>query len=113
MLWKKLIARSAMTETSRGFEHAQRCLSGRRWTPEEADHLRKLILAGEAGSPPPENIPTPMHDALRAISADLASVHRYRNMKSFPVVVVMCKKAANRAAEAIGYRIPYENPYEI
>ena len=54
-----------------------------------------------------------MRDALGEIASNLCSVHRYLNMKSFPVVVMMAKKAANRAAEALGQHEPFDNVHEI
>jgi len=100
-------------EESPGYWAAELALRGRKWTPEEATHLRSLIDASEAGEPNYGKLASPMRDALADIVADLSSVHRYRNMKAFPVVMLMCKKAANRASEALGHNPPYPDPHDI
>ncbi len=51
------------------------------------------------------------HSALREISTDLLGVDRYRNMKAFPVVVGMVKKAANKSSAFLGIRAPYPEHY--
>jgi len=50
-------------------------------------------------------------DALKGISTGLLGVDRYRNMRSFPVVVDMVKKAANASSAALNYRAPYPDHY--
>lgn len=100
-------------EPSQGWDQARMALYGRRWTPVEAEYLRGLILAGETGC---QVLPAPsftMRTALTDIESMLVDVRRYRNMKSFPVTVHLCKKAANRAAEGLGRILPFPHPYEI
>ena len=50
-------------------------------------------------------------DSLKAVSVDLLGVDRYRNMKCFPVVVDIVKKAANKSSQMLGYREPYPDHY--
>lgn len=82
-------------------------LMARKLTQGEAMHLRLIIDLKT--DPPSSDV---ARNALSEIESSLVGVERYRNMKSFPVVVTMCKKAANLAAGALGRIPPFENPYE-
>lgn len=100
-------------EESKGYYEAELALRGRKWTSEEAAHLRSLIDAGVAGRPDYSTLASPMRDALSDICTMLLGLERYRNMKAFPVVMTRAKKAANRAAEAIGHFRPYNDPHQL
>ncbi len=89
------------------FKEVCDALMARKWTQGEAMHLRLII---ELKTDP--RSADVARDALAEIEASLVGVERYRNMKAFPVVVTMCKKAANIAAGALGRSLPFENPHE-
>ncbi|PZR76657.1 MAG: hypothetical protein DI537_43960 [Stutzerimonas stutzeri] len=76
-----------------------------------SDEIRKLISDPRKVIAESEPSPT-QRDALMDIETMLLDVRRYPNMKAFPVVVSLCRKAANRAAEALGRRIPFENVHD-
>lgn len=100
-------------EPSMGFDEARMALYGKRWSKEEAEYLHQLVRSGEEGTRVPAMPRFVMRDALMNIQAMLIDVRRYRNMKSFPVTVHLCKKAANRAAEGLGHSLPFPDPYEL
>ena len=76
-----------------------------------SDEIRRLV--GDPRTIMAESEPSPtQRDALLEIESMLLDVRRYRNMKAFPVVACLCRKAANRAAEALGRMIPFPNPNE-